>query len=207
MSGKWKVVIAGLAMAALAGGCATTATRPSPTGTAATRTSAMKPRRLLVARRLRPRPYAAAVGTPVAGSHLGTRVFASATVGFSMAGVSSAQYPVRTLDGGRIWRVDGPQFHVDAADGPEAVGHVGLVDARTYYAWGSSVVDVTTNGGRTWWETFMGELVVAVTPGPENNLLAYVQNQVGNNSSHVVTRQYVSDDGGRHWRYTTVLGG
>jgi len=215
MSRTWKSVIGGLVLAALASGCGATATGSTPTtGSSstrvptATRTSSTRPPQLLTARRLRPRPYAAAVGTLVPGSGVGLRVFANATVGFSMAGVSSAQYPVRTLDGGRTWRVDGPQFHVDAADAPEAVGYVGLIDARTYYAWGSSVDDVTTDGGRSWWETFVGGTVVAVVPGSKGDLLAYVQTEVVNsNPNRVVTWQYVSRDGGRHWRYTTTLGG
>ena len=99
-------------------------------------------------------------------------------------------------------------MHIDAADAPEAVGYVGVSSARTLFAYGSSVVDVTTNAGRTWWETFLGELVVAVVPGPHHDLVAYVQQQTSNSSaSHAVTWQYVSSDGGRHWSYSTVLGG
>jgi hypothetical protein len=66
---------------------------------------------------------------------------------------------------------------------------------------------VTTNAGRTWWETFLGELVVAVVPGPRG-LVASVQQQLSSdNISRAVTWQYVSRDGGRHWTYTTALGG
>jgi hypothetical protein len=79
---------------------------------------------------------------------------------------------------------------------------------RTLHAYGSSAVDVTADGGRTWWETFLGELVVAVLPGPGNGLLAYVQQQLDpNHIRPVATWQYVTHDGGRHWSYSQTLGG
>jgi hypothetical protein len=76
------------------------------------------------------------------------------------------------------------------------------------FAYGSSAVDVSTDGGRIWWETLLGELVTAVVQGESGHLLAYVQ------SSHSTTKanpastwQYVSRDGGRHWYYSTALDG
>lgn len=151
------------------------------------------------------RPHPVAPGTRVRSTDVFTpRVFADDLTGFALADQGNAQYPVTSQDGGRTWRIDGPQLHVDAADGAEGVGSVGLRTAHTFYAFGSSVVDVTTNGGRTWWEAFLGELVVAVVPGPRHSLVAYVQQQL---SQSVSTWQYVSVDGGRHWRYTTRLGG
>jgi hypothetical protein len=157
----------------------------------------LSPPHRLTATRMRPRPGAVHRGTAVTQADLvTTRVFANASVGFALATVGSAQYPARSLDGGRTWRIDGPQAHIDA--GP-----------RTFFAYGSSAVDVTTDGGRTWWETFLGELVVAVVPGPRNGLVAYVQQQLDSNSSSLAaaTWQYVSHDGGRHWVYSPALGG
>ena len=158
---------------------------------------------------MRPLPGAVTPGTVVGSSALRTnRVFANAADGFALANVGSAQYPAHTVDGGRVWRIDGPQLHVDAADGAEGVGFVGVAAADTFFAYGSSAVDVTTNAGRTWWEAFLGELVVAVVPGPRNTLLAYVQQQINNHSiNRALTWQYSSRDGGRHWSYTASLGG
>jgi hypothetical protein len=88
------------------------------------------------------------------------------------------------------------------------VGYVGVAGRRTFFAYGSSAVDVTTDAGRTWWETFLGELVVAVVPGPRHRLVAYVQQQLDPTRSLTAnTWQYVSHDGGRHWVYSSTLGG
>jgi hypothetical protein len=72
------------------------------------------------------------------------------------------------------------------------------------FAYGSSVVDVTTDRGRTWWETYLGQDVVAVLPSYRNKLVAYVEPSLSNEHLNpAVTWQYVSRDGGRHWRYST----
>jgi hypothetical protein len=132
-------------------------------------------------------------------------VFTDPRDGFGLANHGTAQYPAITRDGGRSWRIDGPQLHIDAADGPEAVSYVGAASARTLYAYGSSVVDVTTDGGRTWWETFPEGLVMAVVPGRGHDLAAYVQQSTAHGQSR--TWQYVSSDGGRQWRLDSALGG
>ena len=108
------------------------------------------------ARRLLPRPGALAPGRAVSSSEVFSyRVFANNSDGFALAGVGSAQYPARSVDGGRTWRIDGPQVHIDAADGAEGVGFVGVAGPRTFFAYGSSAVDVTTDGGRHWSYTQM----------------------------------------------------
>lgn len=162
----------------------------------------------LTAHRLTSRPGAVAPRTTVSSSSIfSARVFASAHIGVALANDGSAQYPVVTTDGAH-WRIAGPQVHVDAADGPEGVGYVGVVSSRTFFAYGSSVVDVTTDRGRAWWETYLGELVTAVVPGPGGGLVAYVQQQLNSSgSASAVTWQYVSHDGGRRWIYSTALGG
>lgn len=157
---------------------------------------------------MRPRPYAVAPGTIVSSSALYTdRVFANPRVAFALANDGDAQYPALTSDGGGSWRIDGPQVHIDAADGPEGVGYVGAAGPRTFFTYGSSVVDVTTDAGGTWWETYLGELVTAVSPTPyyPHKLIAYVQQSSSNGPT--VTWQYVSRDGGRHWSYDGAPGG
>jgi hypothetical protein len=169
----------------------------------------VSPPRTIVARRMRPRPGAIAAGTRVSASVLfPNRVFVNGRVGFALANEDSAQYPALTTDGGRRWRIAGPQFHIDAADAPEGVGYVGAATPRTFYAYGSSVADVSTDAGHTWWEAYLGELVMAVvTPAP-HDLVAYVEQQVGSTSTRrTLIWQYVSRDGGRRWSYSTTLGG
>jgi hypothetical protein len=168
--------------------------------------------RLLTAGRLRPRAGAGpleAPGTVVSASNLvSNRVFVNAKVGFALANGDNAQYPAVSSDGGRHWRIAGPQVHVDAADGPEAVQFVGIGGPRTFFAYGSSAVDVTTDGGPVWWETLLGEQVMAVVPSSGGLLAAYVEQSVSNQHLNpAVTWQYISRDGGRHWRYSTSFGG
>jgi hypothetical protein len=168
--------------------------------------------RLLTAGRLRPRAGSGPLeqpGTFVSPSSLfSNRVFVNAKLGFALANGDNAQYPAVSTDRGRQWRIDGPQVHVDAADGPEAVQFVGITGPRTFFVYGSSAVDVTTDGGRVWWETLLGEQVMAVVPGSAGQLVAYVEQSVSNQHlSPAVTWQYVSRDGGRHWRYSTSFGG
>lgn len=205
--------VAGVAAAAAAGGLAAAAGLcGAGSGTAAaasTTTAPIAPQRL-VAHRMRPRPGAIPRGTRVISQHLFTpRVFPTARTGFALADGESAQYPALSTDGGATWRIDGPQLHVDAADGPEGVGFVGTAGPRAFFAYGSSVIDATTDGGRSWWETFAGELVMSVVPGPHRGeLIAFVQQSVSNQRlDPAVTWQYVSRDGGRTWSYSTALGG
>ena len=135
------------------------------------------------------------------------RAFANERVGFALGMYGAADYPVETTDGGRTWRIDGPWFSAAIADGAWGVGYVGVDGPRTFFAYGSSAVDVTTNGGRTWWACLLGEQVQAVVPGDgPNELVAYVQTPVGQ-SNNSATWQYVTDNGGRTWRYSTTFGG
>jgi hypothetical protein len=194
------------ALGAMAVGAASVGAAPPPSRLAADRVT---PPRTIVAHRLRPRLGAVAPGTGVSASALfPNRVFVNGRVGFALANDGSAQYPALTFNGGQRWRIAGPQFHIDAADGPEAVGFVGASAPRTFYAYGSSVADVSTDAGRTWWEAYLGELVVAVvTPAP-HDLVAYVEQQMGStSSSRTLIWQYVSRDGGRRWSYSTSLAG
>ncbi len=199
-AGLWFEVIAVGVLIMLAASPADASTRLAAAADASTAT-AFKPPHEFTARRMSPRPGAVAPGTVVKSSSLWTnRVFANASDRFALVNEGSAQYPARSLDGGRVWRIDGPQFHVDALDAAEAVGYVGVLTPRTFYAYGGSVVDVTTDGGRSWWEASLDGLVVAVVPGPKrDDLVAYAREQL----SPALTSQYVSRDGGRIWTYTT----
>jgi len=99
---------------------------------------------------------------------------------------------------------NGPAFVNATADGAEGVEYAGVVDDRTEFAYAASVVDVTTNAGHAWWQAFLGEQVLAVTV-QNDRLIAIVQQQTTRPGLTAVTQVYVSQDGGRRWRYNDQL--
>jgi hypothetical protein len=140
----------------------------------------------------------------VSSASLGQRVFPNANTGFALAHVSGAEYPAATADGGKTWKTDGPALHLDAAEAPLAIVDVGAANARTFFAFGGGqVVDVTADGGRSWWQTLVGDVALAVVPRLAGGLSAVAQDASGANAVTVV---YVSTDGGRHWRLSRNLG-
>ncbi len=149
-------------------------------------------------------------GTLVRQSQLGHRVFVDARHGFALASVQQAQYPAATADGGGTWRIDGPALHVNAAQAPLVVLQLGAASRRTIFAWGGpgggQAVDVTSDDGKHWWRTILGEVVLAVVAAENGQLFAFAQAASGTNGASV-TWVYVSKDGGRHWRYDNRLGG
>jgi photosystem II stability/assembly factor-like uncharacterized protein len=141
-------------------------------------------------------------GTPVPPADLGVRVFVDANRGFSLADLRNGEtYPAQTVDGGRTWRIDGPVFHVPAANGAAVVTQAGAAPPDTYFAFGGgSVVDVTTDAGRHWWIAPLGEDILGVVPGTSpQHLIAVVHDSGGTSTSKLTTVVYLSPDGGRHW--------
>jgi hypothetical protein len=168
--------------------------------------SSPSPPKTITARRIKRRANTLRPGTPVRSSDVfGVRAFPTPLRGFALAGVGEAQYPAATVDGGRTWRTDGPALHVNAAQAPLSVTNVGAANRRTFFAYGGGqVVDVTSNGGKRWWQAFLGDLVLSVTPSG-NRLVAVVQNATGSGAT-AQTVVYVSRDGGRHWHLNNKLG-
>lgn len=173
-------------------------------GLASASAAAPAPPLIVKASRIRPdtRPLTTP-GTVVQGSAIFTaRDFVSGSHGFALAvgAGGQAQYPVITTDGGRIWKVAGGHFHIDAANGPAVVTQIGVTGPGTYFAFGGpdggSAVDVSTDGGRTWWQTFLPaptEAVVDGYVGLRRALVAFLQG--------TPTWVYVSKNGGRTWTY------
>jgi len=98
-----------------------------------------------------------AVGTPVPSTDLFAHVAPnpSLLLGLALIPVAApAIYPVVSTDGGNAWRVDGPQFYIEAADGPNATSSIGALGSDGAYAWGDggNVIKLTTDGGTHWWE-------------------------------------------------------
>jgi hypothetical protein len=202
-SRRWMPLVAGLAGYLGLVGCGSSS--PAPTTHHAVKPAFAYPT-TVTARPLGPRQGVVNVsrGTVVPSSELGMRVFVDAERGFALAELHSGEtYPAATVDGGKRWRIDGPVFHIPAANGAAEVALAGAAPPRTYFAFGGgSVVDLSTDGGRHWWVAVLGEDVIGVLPGPgPKRLVAAVQNE-SSNGSKVATVVYGSTDGGRHWHRT-----
>jgi len=105
-------------------------------------------------------PLFAHRGQLVGSSQLGIRSFVNAKNGFALASVGQAQYPANTTDGGKTWRIDGPHFHVNAANAPNVITRTDVAGRSTYFAYagpggGMSVV-VSGDTGKHWWRVLSG---------------------------------------------------
>ena len=154
---------------------------------------------------MKTRPGTLKPGSKVNASKVGSpRIFFNSTKGFAMAGVSQADYPVATTDGGKTWKTNGPVLHLDAAQAPLAVSNVGVGNQQTMFACcGGQVVDATGDGGKHWYQALLGDTVLSViAPGNAKRLVAVAQNG-SNKATNLV---YVSTDGGHHWKLNTKVG-
>ena len=172
------------------------------------------PPKSLAARRLSssgPKPLRP--GTILPQGDLGIRVFADRRHGFALATRLAAgvqTYPVDSSDGGQTWRVAGPILHIDAAQGAIAVDQAGVQGPRFYYAWDSgynTVVDVTTDAGRLWWQASLPGAVLSVTPqtGGRGVLNALVEGPTSDPQGRGASLWTYQTTDGRHWRYLGSL--
>ncbi len=148
-------------------------------------------------------------GQNVSSGRLGIRVFPSASRGFALAMVRNVTYPAATTNGGRTWKIDGPPFHLPAAQGPLVVTQVGAYN-NTYFAWGGpgggNFADVSADAGKHWWAASLGGVVLSVVTTFNGHLVASIQNPVGTRIARSSNWVYVSKDSGRHWRLSTRFG-
>jgi hypothetical protein len=127
------------------------------------------------------------MGRRVRNDFSGTRSFATRRDGFALGDLSAAEggpmYPLATTDDGKTWRIAGPIVNTPAAQGGVDVAQAGVVNAHTWFMCCglNTVVDVTTDSGKHWWQAFLpGEVVsvIAGTPsfaGPRARLIALVR--------------------------------
>jgi hypothetical protein len=156
------------------------------------------PPKTVTATRITAQPGTLAPGTDVHGGAIfSQRLFTDGQHGFALASVSSADYPVATADGGRMWKTDGPALHLHALQAPLAVVSIGAVSRSTVFAWGGQVIDTTSDGGQHWYRAlFPNGTPVAVGQDLRHHLIAFVSSFSGTTAA-----QYVSADGGRTWHH------
>jgi hypothetical protein len=141
-------------------------------------------------------------GTVVKASAIvSPRDFVTGADGFAIVSLNrggGAQYPATSTDGGKVWKVAGGHFHVNALNAPAVVTQIGVAGPSTYFAYGGpgggQAVDVSTDRGKTWWQAFLPaspEAVVDGFVGGKRELVAFLQGSP--------TLVYVSRDGGRTW--------
>ena len=136
------------------------------------------------------------------------RRFTDPTHGVALIGGETSPtgegFAVTTNDRGHTWRIDSPVFYAPAADAPLGVSNIGATNAHTFFAWGrgGSVVDSTSDAGKHWWQAFLGSNIVAVTPKPNGDLIAVVQ-QTDNRPPGRITGVYISKNSGHTWQLTT----
>jgi hypothetical protein len=150
------------------------------------------------------------VGTIVSAASVGNssnlgpvpRVFVGSQDGVSMGtsrSLGGVTYPVATVNGGKTWRIDGPELHVQAANAPNVVTQVGAASPATYFIYGGPMgansVNVTTNGGKQWYRAYLGGVVDAVAATNSEDLYAFIG----------APGAYYSNNGGRTWHYNTSL--
>jgi hypothetical protein len=164
------------------------------------------PQKTVQARRLRPDgPKSSPMGTRVGRRFSGPRVFANPRDGFALGAPREDfgdTYPIATVDGGKTWRTAGPLLHIPAAQAAVDVTEAGMSGPDVWYAWGggTTVIDVTPDAGRHWWQTFFPGPVLTVYADQIqcNQLVALVQPFTKRNHPPLWT--YASTNG-RNWTY------
>lgn len=176
----------------------------SATTRAAASTAGLPAQKTVVAHRLRPDgPNSLRVGTRVGNRFAGVRVFANPRNGFALGAPPQdfgATYPIATVDGGKTWRTAGPLLHIPAAQGAVDVTEAGMSGPHVWYAWGPgiSVVDVTPDAGKHWWQAALPGMVLAVYSSQIqcSRLIALVQPFT--KRKHLPLWTYASASG-HHW--------
>lgn len=208
--------LAGIAVTLVVAGCSVAGSgsrtppprRPRPS-TIVQRPAALPPALTITAQPSANRTGAwLAPGTVVrpAGSDAG--VFADARHGFTLASIDYVTYPLATVDGGRTWRIAGPALPLVASAGTVAGSQPGVAGPQTYFASEglgmTTVVEVTTDAGKHWWQAFLpgGAVFVGAFGGELTAIVAAPSN--GTSDAPVAMWAYHSRSG-RRWSYDGTL--
>jgi photosystem II stability/assembly factor-like uncharacterized protein len=103
--------------------------------------------------------------------------------------------------------VDGPDFWNSYLDPHTLVGEIAPFNTTNAFAYGGpgggSAVDVTTDGGRTWWNSEIGyNTPTAAVVGNDVWVMAFGTNPAKGKGSLWL---YTSDNGGRSWSYRSTV--
>ena len=141
-------------------------------------------------------------GKIVSASDLGVRAFINSNDGVALnqgMSLDGVTYPVATVDGGKTWRIDGPELHIPAANAPNVVTQVGAGAPATYFAYGgpggANSVAVTSDGGKHWYRAYLGGGIVAAVVDSNRELYAFTG----------AAGDYHSTNGGRVWHYSASV--
>jgi len=142
------------------------------------------------------------VGTLVPHSDVVVTASDNRQLRFGLAMYSSsgdATYPAVSNDAGSTWRIDGPLFHIDAAQGASVITNVGSLGADGAYYWGrgGNAVWVTTDGGSHWWLTGFSYGVNRVTASHGTLRTVALGEQI--KGGEIESFLYASNDSGHTW--------
>jgi hypothetical protein len=145
-----------------------------------------------------------AVGTVQSVASLQTFAFGSKEDGFALGGGQNATLPVSTSDGGKTWRVAGPDFWNPDTASWTYVGNILAGQNGTAVAFGGpgggAAVDVTTDSGRQWWVARLGSATPAAAV--VGNDIFVLASPTTSNSPMAL---YESVNGGRTWTHRSNL--
>ena len=143
------------------------------------------------------------VGSPAPRSDVTATVSSGRDLQFGLATFPSSPqtYPAISTDGGSTWKIDGPLFHVDAAQGAAVVESTGALRPAGAYFWG--------RGGNVIWMTYASDAhwsLIAFGAGVDqlNSTRGTLEAVVfGNQVDHATATQrflYTSTDSGKTWK-------
>lgn len=114
-------------------------------------------------------------------------------------------YPALSADSGVTWHVDGPLFHVNAAQASLVVGSTGTIELHGAYFWGQggNIIWMTYDEGAHWWTLEFANSVdrVSAKKGVLDAVVLGDQVKGGEFQGFL----FVSTDSGRTWRFHREL--
>lgn len=148
------------------------------------------------------------VGSPVPRSDVTATVSDSGKLKLGLATIPSSTqtYPAVSRNGGVTWEIDGPMFHVDAAQAASVVGSAGALRPHGAYFWGrgGNVIWITHDSGSHWSTVAFAAGVYRVSES-KGTLEAVAFGSQTNHASAIQRFLYTSVDAGTSWTFRQQL--